>query len=103
MPGNTITISEGLSWKKTLETRHGELVGLRNQNSFSERRMYGANADKERIITPTYDVKALDRLISGLAREIRLLDQAVKKANLSTELDYLQDDVVLGELQAPSA
>ena len=102
--GNSITISEALTWKKTLQARHAELVGLRNQNSAKETRYYGANVDKERITEPTYDVKALDALVSGVAREMRLLDQAIKKANQVTTLDgYLQDDAVLGELQAPSA
>lgn len=102
--GSKISVSEALSWKKTLQARHAELVGLRNQNSTQETRYYGANVDKERIITPVYDVKALDTLISGLAREMRLLDQSIKKSNQVTSLeDYLQDDSVLGELQAPSA
>jgi len=102
--GSRITISEALSWKKTLQIRHAELVNLRNQNSTSETRYYGANVDKERIITPVYDIKALDSLVGSLAREMRLLDQAIKKANQVTELEsYLQDDSVLGELQAPSA
>src|ERR1019366_7974882 len=98
-----ISISEALSWKKTLQARHAELVGLRNQNSTRETRFYGANVDKSVITDPVYDVKALDRLVGGLAREMRLLDQAIKKSNQVTELgDYLQDDSVLGELQAPS-
>lgn len=102
--GSKITVSEALSWKKTLQGRHAELVALRNQNSTETRRFYGANVDKEQIVTPIYDVKALDKLVSGLAREMRLLDQAIKKSNQTVELtDYLQDDDVLGELQAPSA
>lgn len=102
--GSKITVSEALSWHKTLISRHAELVALRNQNANSETRYYGANVDKERVITPVYDVKALDRLITGIAREVRLLDQAVKKSNQTVQLtDYLQDDTVLGELQAPTA
>lgn len=101
--GNVITVSEALSWRKTLTERHAELVALRNANSTQETRYYGANVDKERIIVPVYDVKALDRTVSALAREIRLLDQSIKKSNQTVALtDYRQDDTVLGELQAPS-
>lgn len=98
--GTKITISEALSWRKTLEARYTDLVGLRNANSHTETRYYGANSDKERTIQPRYDVVGLDGIVSGLAREIRLLDMAVKRANNTVQLEnYLQDDDVLGELQ----
>jgi hypothetical protein len=46
-----------------------------------------------------YDVKALDRLVGRVAREIRLLDQALKATNAKTIVEaYDQDDAVLGEL-----
>jgi hypothetical protein len=47
-----------------------------------------------------YDVKTLDRVVPrGGAREIRLLDQALKATNAKTMVDgYNQDDAVLGEL-----
>jgi hypothetical protein len=41
----------------------------------------------------------LDRLATRIAREIRLLEQALKATNARTVVDnYEQDDVVLGEL-----
>jgi hypothetical protein len=46
-----------------------------------------------------YDVRVLDRLVTRVAREIRLLEQALKAANAKTTIDgYEQDDAVLGEL-----
>jgi hypothetical protein len=46
-----------------------------------------------------YDVKVLDRLVTRVAREIRLLEQALKATNARTTVDaYDQDDAVLGEL-----
>jgi hypothetical protein len=46
-----------------------------------------------------YDVKVLDRLVARVAREIRLLDQALKATNAKTTVEgYNQDDAVLGEL-----
>jgi len=48
---------------------------------------------------PVYDVKVLDRLVTRVAREIRLLEQALKATNARTTVDaYDQDDAVLGEL-----
>lgn len=45
------------------------------------------------------DVKVLDRLVTRVAREIRLLEQALKATNAKTPIDaYEQDDGVLGEL-----
>ena len=95
-----ITVNEALAWMKTLRARHGELVSLRDQNSAKEKRYFGAHADKEIEKTPTYDVKALDRLIGAVARDMRRLDAAIKKSNAVTILaDYDQDENVLGEVQ----
>ena len=69
-----ITINEGLAWLKTLKKRHEELLALRNDNAHRERRFYGASADKEIVKEPVYDVKILDRLVTRVAREIRLLE-----------------------------
>ncbi len=94
-----ITINEGLAWLKTLKRRHEELLALRNDNAHRERRFYGASADKEIVKEPVYDVKVLDRLVTRVAREVRLLEQALKATNAKTTIDaYEQDDTVMGEL-----
>jgi hypothetical protein len=94
-----ITINEGLAWLKTLKKRHEELLSLRNDNAHRERRFYGASADKEIVKEPVYDVKVLDRLVTRVAREIRLLEQALKTTNAKTTIEiYDQDDAALGEL-----
>ena len=82
-----ITINEGLAWLKTLKNRHEELLALRNDNAHRERRFYGASADKEIVKEPVYDVKVLDRLVTRVAREIRLLEQALKATNAKTTID----------------
>ena len=94
-----ITINEGLAWLKTLKKRHEELLALRNDNAHRERRFYGSSADKEIIKEPVYEVKVLDRLVTRVAREIRLLEQALKATNAKTVVEaYDQDDAALGEL-----
>lgn len=94
-----ITLNEGLAWLKTLKKRHEELLTLRNENAHRERRFYGATADKELVREPVYDVRSLDKAVTRVAREIRLLEQAVKATNAKTVVDgYDQDDAVLGEL-----
>lgn len=96
---DTITINEGLTWLKTLRERHGELVGLRNENSAAVTRRYGVGGDKDVTKTPTYDVKALDKLITQVAREIQKLEQAIKVTNATTSVvGYAKDDKVLGEI-----
>jgi hypothetical protein len=94
-----ITINEALNWKKTLSQRHEELVGLRNTNSHDELRYIGADANKTIEKKALYDVKSLDKMITAIAREMRLLDNALKATNASTKVkNYNQDDAVLGEL-----
>jgi hypothetical protein len=94
-----VTISEALTWKKTLQERHAELVNLRNENSASTKRFYGVAGDKNEVKTPVYEVKKLDLLITQVARELRLVDNAIKKANAKlTVPGYDQNDSVLGEV-----
>lgn len=96
-----ITISEGLTWLKMLRERHAELVGLRNENSHNTRRHYGVGGDKEVTTEPTYDVKALDRMVTRVQREQRKLETAIKNANAITKIpgyDVNLEDV-LGELE----
>ena len=51
------------------------------------------------IREPVYDVKTLDKLVTRVAREIRLLEQALKATNAKTVIEgYDQDDTALGEL-----
>lgn len=94
-----VTISQALGIRKTLEKRYAELVSLRNENANRTRHYIGANADKEIVKEPQYDVKALDKMISRIAREQRLLDEAVKQANATLSVpNYDWNDEVLGEL-----
>lgn len=97
-----ITISEALNWKKTLNQRYNELVALRNENSRDEDH-YGANV-KTIEKKARYDVVGLDKMITKLAREMRVLDMALKNTNATVKVkSYEQDDAVLGELEAPKA
>jgi hypothetical protein len=94
-----ITLNEGLAWLKTLKKRHEELIALRDGNAHRERRFHGATADKEIVKEPVYDVKLLDKAVTRVAREIRLLEQALKATNAKTVVeDYDQNDAALGEL-----
>jgi hypothetical protein len=94
-----ITLNEGLAWLKTLKKRHEELIALRDGNAHRERRFYGATADKEIVKEPVYDVRLLDKAVTRVAREIRLLEQALKATNAKTVVEgYDQDDAALGEL-----
>ncbi len=93
-----MTISQGLSWMKTLKQRHQELVDLRNENSHKTDRLFG----EQKVIThePVHDVKKLDKMVNHVAMEIRKLDESIKEPNATTAIkDYEKNAVVLGELE----
>ena len=92
-----MTIDESLRWMGTLKTRHTELVGLRNHNSKESSRYFG---DREVAIDkPVYDVKLLDKVVNQVAKEMRKLDEAIKKTNAVTSvLGYEKDEAALGEI-----
>lgn len=95
-----ITISEALGWAQVLKNRQAELIALRDRNSFHETRYIGANAEKSVERNPTYDCKKLDALVGQIAKEIRLLDAALKKTNATVNVvGYNQDDAVLGVIE----
>lgn len=92
-----MNISEALGWKKTLQSRHAELLALRNQNAQTRIVRYGTEAEK---VVPEYDPKKLDRRVTLLAREIRSLDEAIKRTNASVDVQgFTRDENVLGELE----
>jgi len=95
-----ITINEGLAWLKTLRARHSELIVLRDKNAERETRFYGANADKQIEKMPIYDIKKLDALVGNVAKEIRVLDAAIKKVNATTVITgYSQNEDALGVIE----
>lgn len=98
-----MNLSEALGWMKTLKQRHLELVGLRDSNSHRTVDRWRAPYEKnetQQTTEPTYDVKKLDKRITLIAREIRVLDEAIKRTNATVEItNYTRDDAVLGELE----
>jgi hypothetical protein len=95
-----LTISEAITTQKTLKARHAELVQLRNSNSENETRFYGNDAQRQVEKKVLYDVKKLDKLVTSVAKEIRLLDVALKSANAKTIVKgYEWDDSKLGEVE----
>jgi len=84
-----MTINEGLGHLKLLKQRHSELTNLRSTN-----KTRGLYTNSERIDEPVYNVADVDRLAMNVAKEIRQLDTAIKKANAVTELDFEADESV---------
>ncbi len=93
-----MTISEGLSWLQTLKTRHQELLSLRNANANTRTMHYGNTPPVQE--KPEYDAKKLDKRVTLLAREIRIVGDKIKQANATALLTaYEADEKVLGELE----
>ena len=98
-PKRNITINEAMSIMKQLKDRHQELIGLRNTNSADKTRYFGANADKNEVIKVVYDIKKLDKLVNQVAKEIRMLDLAIRATNQSvTVVGYEFSEDVFGEV-----
>lgn len=88
-----MTINEGLALVKTLKARHAELQSLRQSNL--NRTRYRIQGQPDQVEEPTYDVKAIDTKIVGVAKELRLLDAAIKSVNAKTKIDFTHDEGVL--------
>ena len=92
-----MTINEGLAYIKTLKARHKELADLRGENK-SER--FYTRTEREVIERPVYDVKAIDKRAQEVAKEIRLLDSAIKAANATTKLkDFTPNESVFDSIE----
>ena len=93
-----MTVNAGLSLIKSLKQRHSELTTLRGQNLNRTRYRQAGVADE--VEEPTYDVKLIDTKIVAIAKEIRLLDAAIKESNAKTDIDgFTHDESVLSAIQ----
>ena len=80
--------------EKTLKERHEELIALRQRPPGTP--LLRLDRDREIVTELVYDVKALDRAVTRVAREIRLLEQAMRATNARTVIEgYDQNDAVL--------
>jgi hypothetical protein len=57
-----------------------------------------ATADKELVREPVYDVKSLDEAVTRIAREIRLLEQAMRRPTPGLRSRATTKMMVLGEV-----
>ena len=89
-----MTINEALSYMKLLKLRHSELTALRGDNK--SERMY--LREKEYIDKPLYSVSKIDQMAMKVAKEIRLLDASIKRANAVCPIDYTPNETVLEEV-----
>lgn len=90
-----MTINEGLALQKTIRQRVASLEKLRGEVS-AERHYFGST---EKVETPKYDVKLVDKKITSLESFLFKLDAAIKRANAVTELTL--DKVDVDQLLAP--
>jgi hypothetical protein len=92
-----MTISQGLSWMKTLKERHLEPVGLRNANAHREDRLFGGKQTVKR--EPVCHVRKPDALVHRVAMEIRRPAEAIKETNSKVEVTgFRMDEAVLGRV-----
>jgi len=79
-----MTINEALTLMKAVRKRIISLESLRE--SVSNRTTYYST--QEKIVEPQYDVKTVDKKIMELEKIFFTLDNAIKKANAITEIDF---------------
>lgn len=92
-----MTISEALTYIKSLKARHSQLMQLQQENSYESTRYAG---EKGVVVkTPQYIVKNVDKKINLVAGEIRKLEMAIKKANAITEISYQENEDVFSAIE----
>lgn len=79
-----MTVNEALSLIKVVKERLSELKSLRDRVAVKETSYYD---NKEKIINPQYDVKAVDKKISQLETFLFEADSKIKQANAVTQVD----------------
>lgn len=96
-----MTINEGLELIALLKTRINELNGLRRENTVRDT-YYGGDKQVLEVKEPMYDIKKVDKLISKLSKDLRLLQSAIKKTNATCDIKGFEskklEEFDLGEL-----
>ena len=97
-----MTLNEALEAMGLYKARLGELNNLRLQNAVREDTYsYGEKTPFTKK-EPMYSIKKIDKLHNKLAKELRVLESAVKKTNASTDVKGFEnktiDQIDLGEL-----
>lgn len=79
-----MTINEALTLIKAIRKRISSLEALRE--SVSNKITYYSTQEKS--VDPQYDVKVVDKKIMELEKTMFSLDNAIKKQNAITEIDF---------------
>lgn len=84
---NTITINEALALQTAVKSRLSELRRFQVESATRKISRYGfGDEQREEIVEPKYDVKAVDRKIVELEAFLFKVDAAVKQANATTQI-----------------
>ena len=78
-----MTINETLALVKAVKERVGELRTLRGQVSTRESWL---GLDKNKVVEPQYDVKAVDRKVTELELWLFKADAAIKQSNATVQI-----------------
>ena len=90
---NDLTINECLCLMKAVRQRMSELSNLRAQVALTTT-YYG---EKDKVVTPNYDVKAVDKKITELQNFLYVADAKIKSLNARKVVDLEVDADVLLE------
>jgi hypothetical protein len=85
----TMTINQTLSLIKQVDVRIADLRNLRNQTSTKE--LWRSHGEQEREITPTYDMKELDKKITELQNWKWKAEYLIKESNAKTDIEINAD------------
>lgn len=92
-----ITINSALVMRATLQERAKDLKDLLQETAVEKRRSYGGD-DKE-ILTPKYDVRSVDAILTMIKLAVFEIDSATKQSNAVTMIDI--PDVDFKRLMQP--
>ena len=94
------TVNQLLSMQKALKTRQTQLDELKQ--SSASRQVYRTlgTTNTEQVTEPTYDIKKLDKMLTGINKALWDIDQLIKESNARTKIDVALDfDALMKEIE----
>jgi len=94
-----MTVNELLVLTKVVRERVNQLKSLADKCAVEEKTYWGGDNERDKTITPQYDIKLVDKKITELKTWLFKAEAAIKQSNAKTEVAVEANvDVLLASL-----